>query len=79
MSNIDAYDSARLFKCWVQKNFAENRFSLRVGIMAVDKEFFASEGAGMFLNSAFGAFPVIGQDIVAPIYPVSAPGLRVIS
>jgi porin len=44
----------------------------------VDKDFFASEGASMFLNSAFGAFPVIAQDIVAPIYPVSAPGLRII-
>lgn len=78
VSNIDAYDSARLFKCWVQKNFAENRFSLRVGLMAVDKEFFASEGAGLFLNSGFGAFPVIGQDLVAPIYPVSAPGVRLV-
>ena len=78
VSNIDTYDSVRLFKCWVQRNFADDRASLRLGIMAVDKDFFASEGAGMFLNSAFGAFPVIGQDIIAPIYPVSAPGLRVI-
>ena len=76
VSNIDAYDSARLFKCWVQKSFAENRFSLRVGIMAVDKEFFASEGAALFLNGGFGAFPVISQDVVAPVYPVSAPGVR---
>jgi porin len=45
--------------------------------MAVDKDFFGSEGAGLFLNSGFGAFPVIGQDLVAPIYPVSAPGFRV--
>ena len=78
VSNIDAYDSARLFKCWVQKNFAGNRFLLRAGIMAVDKEFFVSEGAGLFLNSGFGAFPVIGQDLVAPVYPVSAPGVRLL-
>ena len=76
VSNIDAYDSARIFKCWVQKNFAEDRFSLRVGLMAVDKEFFASESAGLFLNSGFGTFPVISQDVVAPVYPVSAPGVR---
>ncbi len=78
VSNIDTYDSARLFKCWVQKNFAGKRFSLRVGIQAVDKEFFASEGAGIFLNSGFGAFPVISQDVVVPVYPVSAPGMRLI-
>ena len=78
VSNIDAYDSARIFKCFVQKNFAEDRFSLRVGIMAVDKEFFVSEGAGLFLNSGFGTFPVISQDVVAPVYPVSAPGVRLV-
>ena len=78
VSNIDTYDSLRLFKCWLQRNFGDDRGSVRVGIMAVDKDFFASEGAGLFLNSAFGAFPVISQDIVAPIYPVSAPGVRLI-
>jgi porin len=78
VSNIDTYDSVRLFKCWVQRSFADDRFSLRVGIMAVDKDFFASEGAGLFLNSGFGAFPVIGQDLTAPVYPVSAPGVRAV-
>jgi porin len=77
VSNIDSYDSVRLFKCWVQKNFAENRFSLRAGIMAVDKEFFVSEDAALFINSGFGAFPVISQGIIAPVYPVSAPGIRI--
>lgn len=78
VSNIDAYDSMRLFKCFVQKTFSQNHLSLRAGIMAVDKEFFVSEGAGLFLNSGFGAFPVVGQDLVAPIYPVSAPGVRLL-
>ena len=78
VSNIDAYDSLRLFKCWVQRNFADDRASLRLGIIAVDKDFFASEGAGLFLNSAFGAFSVVAQDTVAPVYPVSAPGVRVV-
>lgn len=78
VSNIDAYDSLRLFKCWVQRNFADDRASLRLGIMAVDKDFFVSDGASMFLNSVFGAFAVIAQDTVAPVYPVSAPGVRII-
>ena len=77
ISNIDAYDSLRIYKLWIQKTFFEDRFSLRAGIMPVDKEFFGSEGAALFINSGFGTFPVIGQDIVAPVYPVSAAGVRI--
>ncbi|MEO6971242.1 MAG: carbohydrate porin, partial [Chthoniobacterales bacterium] len=77
VSNIDTYDSLRIFKLFLQTNCFDDRLTLRLGIMAVDKDFFGSEGAGLFLNSGFGAFPVIGQDLVAPIYPVSAPGFRV--
>ena len=77
VSNIDAYDSPRLFDGWMEKEFLDRRLSVRLGVMAIDSEFFASSGASLFLNSGFGAFPVIGQDLVAPIYPVTAPGLRV--
>ncbi len=77
VSNIDTFDSVRIFKLFLQTNCLDDRLTLRLGIMAVDKDFFASEGAGLFLNSGFGAFPVIGQDLAAPIYPVSAPGFRV--
>jgi porin len=77
VSNIDTYDSLRIFKLFLQTNCLDDRLTLRLGIMAVDKDFFASEGAGLFINSGFGAFPVIGQNLVAPIYPVSAPGFRV--
>ena len=76
VSNIDAYDSVRIFKFWVQQNFSQDRVSVRMGIMAADKEFFASEGAAVLINSGFGAFPVISQDITGPVYPVSAPGVR---
>lgn len=77
VSNIDTYDSLRIFKLFLQTSCLDDRLTLRLGIMAVDKDFFGSEGAGLFLNSAFGAFPVIGQNLEAPIYPVSAPGFRV--
>ena len=77
VSNIDTFDSLRIFKLFLQTNCFDDRLTLRLGIQAVDKDFFGSEGAGLFLNSGFGAFPVIGQDLEAPIYPVSAPGFRV--
>ncbi len=77
VSNIDTYDSFRIFKLFLQTNFFDDRLTLRLGLQAVDKDFFGSEGGGLFLNSGFGAFPVIGQDLLAPIYPISAPGFRV--
>ena len=77
VSNLDTYDSLRIFKLFLQTNWLDDRLTFRLGIQAVDEDFFASEGAGVFLNSGFGAFPVLGQDLAAPIYPVSAPGLRV--
>ncbi len=76
ISNIDGYDSARLYKFWFQKNFADDHFSFRIGQMAADKEFFASDSSALFINNAFGTPPVFSQSIPAPIYPVSAPGIR---
>ena len=77
ISNVDAYDSVRLYKLWFQKNFDGGRFSFRIGQMAADKEFFTSDTAGIFLNNAFGTPSVFSQNITGPIYPVSAPGVRV--
>ena len=77
VSNIDGYDSVRLYKLWFQKNFAGGRFSFRIGQMAADKEFFSSDTAGLFLNNAFGTPSVFSQNITGPIYPVSAPGVRI--
>ncbi len=76
ISNADAYDSVRLYKLWFQQTFAEGRFSLRIGQMAADKEFFTSDSAAVFINNAFGTPPIFSQNITAPIYPVSAPGIR---
>ena len=76
VSNIDGYDSVRLYKLWFQKTFDDFRFSFRIGQMAADKEFFTSDTAGVFLNNAFGTPSVFSQNITGPIYPVSAPGVR---
>ncbi len=76
VSNIDGYDSIRLYKFWFQKNFSGDRFSFRIGQIAADKEFFTSASAGVFINNAFGTPAVFSQNITGPIYPVSAPGVR---
>ena len=77
LSNIDAYDSVRLYEAWVQQELAEGKVSLRLGQILVDTEFFVSDGGALFFNATFGALPVVGLNFNAPIYPTAAPGIRV--
>ena len=77
VSNIDTYDGVRLYKLWFQQLLDDGRWSLRIGQIAADKECFVSEGASLYLNNAFGTFPVVSANLPAPIFPLSAPGFRV--
>ena len=77
VSNIDTYDSLRLYKLWLQKTFDDGKWSVRVGQIAADKECFVSDGASLYFNNAFGTFPVFSGNIPGPIFPLSAPGARV--
>lgn len=77
VSNIDAYDSMRLYEAWVQQEFAEGAISLRVGQILADTEFFVSDAGALFLNGAFGAIPVVSLNFNTPAFPVAAPGARV--
>ncbi len=79
VSNYYSNSGLRLFSLWAEGNFFSDQLSLRMGIWALDKGsgFWQSEGAGHFLNSGFGTFPVVSYGLVAPIYPVSAPCIRV--
>jgi len=76
-SNLAGYNSLRLQELWVQKQFWQQRISLKVGNMAVDNEFFQSSSAALFLNGTFGAFTFIASNVPnAPVYPVASPGVR---
>ena len=77
VSNIDTYDSLRLYKLWLQKVFDDGKWSIRVGQIAADKECFVSDNASLYFNNAFGTFPVFSANIPGPIFPLSAPGARV--
>ena len=77
VSNIDAYDSLRLYEAWVQQEFADGKVSLRLGQILADTEFTLSDNAALFINSAFGEIPVISDNFNAPVFPTAAPGLRV--
>lgn len=76
LSNIDTYDSLRLYEAWLQEDLWNGKFSLRLGQMLADSEFFVSDYGALFLNSSFGAIPLVSQNLVPPIFPVAAPGLR---
>jgi len=79
LSNIDSADTLRLEDLWFQQNFLDDKISLEVGQIAADSEFFISPTALLFVNSTFGALPIITYDFAPfnpPIYPVTATGAR---
>ncbi len=76
LSNIDTYDSLRLYETWLQQEFGDGKFSVRLGQLLADAEFFGSDYGALFLNSAFGAIPLVSQNLNPPIFPTAAPGVR---
>lgn len=76
VSNIDFYDSARLFTLWIDQQFFDRRVSLRTGILAVDEEFGYSDYASVLINGGFGAPSAQSVSFPLPVYAIAAPGLR---
>jgi porin len=77
LSNIDAYNSVRLFELWFEQKFFGDLLSMRIGQMSADVEFFQPETSSLFINSCFGTFPTISFGTQLPIYPVGGLGARV--
>jgi porin len=77
LSNIDAYNSFRLFELWFQQDFFGDKASIRIGQMSADIEFYQSQWSNIFINSCFGTFPTISFGTELPIYPVGGLGGRV--
>jgi porin len=77
LSSITAYNSFRLFELWFQQKFFHDSASIRIGQMSADLEFFQSENASLFVNSAFGTSPTISFGTALPVYPVGGLGTRV--
>lgn len=76
VSNIDAYDSARWNEIGIEQTFLEELFSIRLGELAADSEFFVCDSGALFISSSFGVLPLISLNYDAPVYPVAAPGAR---
>jgi len=77
-SNIEAHPATRLFTAWFQRNWDENRLSLRLGQIAADDEFAISDTAAHFINGTFGWFAHTASNLPSggPAYPLATPGAR---
>lgn len=76
-SNIDALATTRLFTAWFEQEFGDV-YSIRVGQLAADDEFFISDTAGGLINGTFGWGNNFAANLPSggPAYPLAAPGLR---
>lgn len=78
-SNIDGYDSIRLYELWLQFSFWNDYGTLRFGSLLADAEFTFTDLGGLFFNSAFGWPAFISANTVntGPAFFVTAPGIRI--
>lgn len=75
-SNIEAFDSTRLYTWWFETELAG--WSLRAGALLADEEFGGTDGGGHLVNSVFGWPAFISANTVntGPAFFVAAPGVR---
>jgi porin len=71
ISNIVAPPGTRLSEYFIDQNFADGRFRLKVGKQDANADFVVSEGGGEFINSSFGLIPTVPL----PTYPAPALGI----
>lgn len=80
VSNINFRNSVRLAELWIESPFLIDHLSLRAGQLGFDSDFGASAisddlpGGDLFLNSDFGALPILSFNVPVPIYAIYAPG-----
>lgn len=77
ISNAEATPAARLFELWLEQKIG-TLGSIRVGQLAADSEFIASDRAGLFVNGTFGWPGITAANLPSggPAYPLATPGAR---
>ncbi|EUK18040.1 carbohydrate porin [Commensalibacter papalotli (ex Servin-Garciduenas et al. 2014)] len=78
ISGTEADRSTRLWELWYQQGFWDDKFTVRIGKLALDQEFNISDYAALFMNSSFGWSMVSSLDTYSGgvAYPLAAPGIR---
>jgi len=75
VSNIEAGNHTFLYELWFKQTFS--KFTATIGLQDLNAEFAASDVGSLFLNSSFGVHSVISDNILAPIFPLTAPGITI--
>ena len=75
-SGTESPGGFRALDLWLQQEMFDEALTVRAGLFNADRDFTLSQGAQLFLNSAFG-WPILydGQLGGPPAYPFAAPGL----
>lgn len=74
VSNIEAEDLTYFHEMWYCQKIG--RAEITLGLQDLNVEFASSDNAAMFLNSSFGVHSTIADNIVAPIFPLTAFGMQ---
>ncbi|WP_244474853.1 carbohydrate porin [Methylobacterium sp. Leaf99] len=75
VSNIEAYPTTRLSELWLERRWASG-FAVRIGQIAADGEFFASETGKPFLSNDWPTITGANLPSGGPAYPLATPGVR---
>jgi len=75
VSNIEAGNHTFLYELWYAHTFGTVQTT--IGLQDLNAEFANSEFGGLFLNSSFGVHSVIADNIAAPIFPLTSPGITI--
>lgn len=75
-SGTESPGGFRALDLWLEQEMFDEALTVRAGLFNADRDFTLSQGAELFLNSAFG-WPILydGQLGGPPAYPFAAPGL----
>ncbi len=79
VSNIEAFDTWRLYEAWVEQQLFEEKLSLLAGLYDLSSEFDFIRTAQLFLHSSFGTGPEFSLSGKSgpSIFPTTALGFRV--
>ncbi len=75
VSNIEAGNHTFLYELWYEQTFSN--VTATFGLQDLNAEFANSNTAATFLNSSFGIHSVISDNILAPIFPLTSPGITI--
>ncbi len=73
-SNIEAGDLTYLHEMWISQTIGKAQIT--IGLQDLNVEFASSNHGSLFLNSSFGVHSTIADNIIAPIFPLTAFGAQ---